>query len=115
MSVTALIMIIYVLVIKPQKDKIMVVLTAAGEAMLLVLHLISVAFLDETMSEAKSNQLGWFVIALVGLYILVNWVVVLTFTVKDLCKKRKLKKVDKQKQKEKEKKDHEYKKWKKKN
>lgn len=86
MSSTAVIMIIYVVVIRPQKEKVMIALTACGEAILLFLHLFSMVFLDENLSEEKSNRYGWFVIVLVGLYILVNWVIILTITIINLKK-----------------------------
>ena len=47
MCFACVVMIAYVVVIKPQKDKIMIILTAAGEIILLILHLISIAFLDD--------------------------------------------------------------------
>ena len=86
MGFTALIMIVYVVIIRPQKDLIMVVLTAVGEAMILVLHIISIAFLDDSLPEAKSTKIGWFVIMLVGFYILVNWLIIMAFTAVDLVK-----------------------------
>jgi hypothetical protein len=58
----------------------MVILTAAGEVILLILHLVSIAFLDDEISEEKSTQIGWFIIVLVGAYILINWVIVITIT-----------------------------------
>jgi hypothetical protein len=61
----------------------MIILTAMGEVVLLILHLISIAFLNDNLSDSKSNMLGYIVIAIVGLYILVNWVVVAVFMYKD--------------------------------
>ena len=113
MCFACVVMIAYVVVIKPQKERVMIILTAAGEAMLLILHLISIAFLDETMKEDTSNKIGWFIIVLVALYIMVNWTVVVVITVinmKQNYKDWKLKKVEvKQKIAD----DYKYKKWKK--
>ncbi len=64
----------------------MIILNAAGELLLLFLHLFSIVFLDDTLSEDKATQLGWFVIVIVGAYVFVNWVIIFTLTVKDLCR-----------------------------
>eukprot|EP00347_Sterkiella_histriomuscorum_P005534 403356244 len=114
MSATAFVMIIYVCVIKPQKEKVMIILTAFGEGVLLFLHLYSILFLDEDLPEEKSNSYGWFMICIIGLYILTNWVVIIVITVKQLKQKwadYKKSKVDVKKKAEE---DKEYKKWKKK-
>jgi hypothetical protein len=87
MSFVALVMMVYIIVVRPQKDKIMMVLTAAGEGLLLFLHLFSIVFLEEDMDEEKSNNYGWFVIVLVGLYIFINWSIILTITIINLKKK----------------------------
>ena len=60
----------------------MIVLTAFGEGLLLFLHLFSIVFLDEELPEEKANSYGWLMLVIVGLYILINWVVILTITVK---------------------------------
>ncbi|CDW87691.1 fu domain containing protein [Stylonychia lemnae] len=114
MSFTAGVMIIYVVIIRPQKDKIMIALTALGEALLLFLHLFSSVFLDEDLPEEKANSYGWFIIILIGLYILSNWIIIVTITIQQLKQQFKKSKVDKEKQKLKQKEDMEYKRWKKK-
>ena len=53
MSFTSFVMMIYIAVVKPQNSRIMIVLTAAGEGLLLFLHLFSIVFLDENLPEAK--------------------------------------------------------------
>jgi len=60
----------------------MIVLTAVGEALILFLHLFSLVFLNDNLPEDKINQYGWFMIVIVGLYILINWIIIATFTVK---------------------------------
>ena len=84
MSGCAVLMIIYICVIRPQREKINVVLTAAGEFIMLFLHLISIYFLDETLDENKANTIGWVINCLVGAYILINWGIVIALTVMDL-------------------------------
>lgn len=44
-------MIAYIVVIRPQKEKIMIVLTAAGECLMLFLHLVSIYFLNDNLSD----------------------------------------------------------------
>ncbi len=107
-------MMVYVIVVRPQKEKIMMIFTAAGELLLLFLHLFSLLLLDDNIEEDKSNTYGWLMIVLVGLYILINWSVILAITIKNLCGKWKQFKVDQQAKKDKVKKDEEYKRWKKK-
>jgi len=60
----------------------MIALTALGEALLLFLHCFSLVFLDDSLTEEKSNSYGWMMIIIVGLYILMNWVIIVTLTVK---------------------------------
>jgi hypothetical protein len=55
MSFTACVMIVYVCVIQPQKEKVMIVLTALGEGVLLFLHLYSLLFLNDDLSDDKAN------------------------------------------------------------
>lgn len=81
MSLTAIVMIIYVVVIKPQKERIMIVLTALGEGLLLILHLFSIVFIDDNLSDEKANQYGWIMLVIIGLYILSNWIVIIKITV----------------------------------
>lgn len=105
-------MIAYVLIIKPQKDKIMLILTAFGEFIMLALHLISLVFLDENLSTQRITMLSWVVLVMVGLYILINWVIVIVITVMDLkasCKRKEKLKIE---QKQKLKKDEDYNEWK---
>ncbi|CDW89713.1 fu domain containing protein [Stylonychia lemnae] len=95
MSATSIVMIVYIILIRPQKDKIMIVLTALGEVLLLFLHIFSLVFLDENLTEEVENQYGWFIIIIIGFYILANWVIIVTLTIKQLrqkCKENKLKK-----------------------
>ncbi len=92
----------------------MIILNATGELLLLFLHLFSIVFLDETLPEEKSTQLGWFVIVIVGLYVLINWIVIMTITVKDLLKQYRAYKAKKSKDKELVQEDEQYKIWKKK-
>ena len=113
MAFTCVVMIAYVVVIKPQKERIMVILTAAGEALLLVFHLLSTIFLDENIPEEDSFKYGMIMIILLGLYILVNWVVVGVITFKDLKGKWRLRKEKKVADELKKKEDYEYKKWRK--
>ena len=107
MSITSLIMMVYVSVIKPQNTKIMVVLTAAGEGLLLFLHLFSIVFLDDNISDEQQLKLGWLMIVIVGGYVLVNWVIILSITIKDMAGKfrqwKENKKLVKQKEKEEQK------------
>ena len=70
----------------------MTILTAAGEIMLLVVHLISLAFLNQDMPEDKINQIGWVLLVLVGLYIIVNWVIVVIMTILNIRDNMKAKK-----------------------
>lgn len=93
----------------------MVALTIYGEAILLVIHIISIFLLDENISEDTITIIGWIIIVLVGKYILINWGIVLTFTIKGLLVKFKERKITKLQGKEREKKDEEYKRWKKRN
>jgi len=60
----------------------MIALTALGEGLLLFLHCFSLVFLDEEISEEKANSYGWMMIMIVGMYILVNWVIIVTLTIK---------------------------------
>ena len=92
----------------------MIVLTAAGEGLLLFLHLFSIVFLDEDLPEEKKTKLGWFVIIIVGMYVLINWVIILTITIKDMIGKYRLWKEEKKLKKLKVKEDEDYLKWKKK-
>lgn len=114
MSFTALVMMVYIIVIRPQKERIMMILTAAGEGLLLFLHLFSIVFLDSELPEDESNRYGWFVIVLVGLYIFINWSIILTITIKNLCVKWREFKASREEKKRKLKEDEDYKKWKKK-
>ena len=115
MALTALIMTVYVAVIRPQRQMMMVVLTAAGEVMLLVLHLISVAFLNPNLSEATSTKIGWLIDVLVGMYVLVNWVIIMVYTIADLIRQYKAWRLQSDQQRLQRLKDKEYKKWKKRN
>lgn len=74
----------------------MMILTAAGELLLLFLHLFSLIFLEDNMEEEKSNSYGWFVIILVGLYVLINWTIIMVITIKIMCAKWKQHKIDKE-------------------
>jgi len=76
-------MIAYIVFIRPHKQLIMLILNALSEFLLLFLHLLSLVFLDDTMPESKANAIGWFINALVIVYILSNWVVVVILLVKD--------------------------------
>lgn len=87
MTATAFVMIVYVVVIKPQKEKVMIILTAAGEGLLVFLHLFSLVFLQDDLPEEKSNTYGWLMLVIIGLYILINWVVILVITIKQLKQK----------------------------
>ncbi|CDW89486.1 UNKNOWN [Stylonychia lemnae] len=113
MAMTAVIMIIYVVLVKPQKDKVMIILTAVGELLIFFLHLFSLVFLDETLPEDKANQYGWFLIVLIGMYILVNWVIILSFTIRQMMDNFKINKKKKQELKLKQEQDQEYQIWKK--
>jgi hypothetical protein len=90
MSASAIFMIVYVTVIKPQKEKIMLILTASGEGILLVIHVIQIAYLNPDLAVGTSTLLGWLTVVLVGVYILVNWVVVIVITIFDLIRKYRL-------------------------
>eukprot|EP00347_Sterkiella_histriomuscorum_P010294 403376857 len=114
MSVTALVMIIYVVVIKPQKEKIMIILTSLGEIVLLFLHMFSYVFIDENLPEEKANQYGYLILVVVGLYILANWVVIITITVKQMKQKWRDFKQGRVDRVEKMKEEQQYQKWKKK-
>ena len=59
----------------------MIILTAVGEALLLFLHLFSLLFLDENLPEEKANRYGWLIIIIIGLYIMTNWVIILSITI----------------------------------
>ncbi|CDW72739.1 UNKNOWN [Stylonychia lemnae] len=113
MSSTAFAMMIYVIIVKPQKDYIMMVLTAVGEALILCLHLISILFLDENLEESKKNLYGWIVIIMIGGYILANWTIIAVMTISQLGKQWREFKKKRQLKKIKELEDKEYKKWKK--
>ena len=52
---SCVVMMAYVIIIKPQKSKMMIILNAAGEGILLVVHIISVAFLNPNLSPTRSN------------------------------------------------------------
>lgn len=65
------------------------------------------------MKESTSNQIGWVVIVLVGVYILANWVVVVAITVVNMKQKYRDWKKSKIEHKKKLQEDYEYKKWKK--
>lgn len=84
MAFTATVMIVYVVVIKPQKDLVMIVLTALGEGILVFLHLFSLVFLDEDLPDEKVNQYGWVILVTIGLYIVSNWVIILKITLGQL-------------------------------
>ncbi|CDW91263.1 fu domain containing protein [Stylonychia lemnae] len=114
MSMTAIVMMVYVILIKPQKDRVMIILTAYGEGLILFLHIFSSLFLDDNLSEEKSNLYGWLVIVIIGLYILTNWTVIIIITVIQMKQNWKDYKEKKKSQKIKTEEDMEYKKWKKK-
>ncbi|CDW80137.1 UNKNOWN [Stylonychia lemnae] len=114
MSATAIAMMIYVVVIKPQKQRIMMILTAYGEGLLLFLHVFSILFLDKDIPEEKSNMYGWIIILVIGVYIIINWVVIIIVTVSQMKEKWRNYKLQKLKNKSKLIEDKEYKKWKKK-
>jgi len=57
------------------------ILTACGEGLLLFLHLFSILFLDDNLSEERSLLYGWLVIVIIGVYILANWTVIVTITI----------------------------------
>lgn len=107
-SGSALFMIAYILIIRPQKDKVMIILTAYGEIILLILHLITIAFLDETLSTKTTNMLAWVVLVLVGTYILVNWVIIIIVTVIDMRASCKINREKKAQRKIEERKELEY-------
>jgi len=81
MSLTAVIMIIYIVIVKPQKERIMMNLTALGESIILFLHLFSILFLDNNLEEEKINNYGWFILIIIGLYVVLNWVIIITITI----------------------------------
>lgn len=74
-------MIIYVSVIKPQKEKVMIVLTAVSEGLLLVIHLYSYVFLDPDLPDEKANSYGFLMLAIIGIYIISNWVIIIKITI----------------------------------
>lgn len=84
MSACAAGMIAYIAVIRPQNERIVLKLTAAGEGLMLFLHLISIYFLNDDLPDYKANRVGFLIIAIVGLYILVNWLIVIYITVMDM-------------------------------
>ena len=92
----------------------MLLLTAAGEGMLLVIHLLSIPFLNPDLSVKTSTKLGWLIVVLTGLYILVNWIVVIAITVADMKGKYQAYKKKNAERKQKEADDKEYSKWKRK-
>ncbi len=61
------------------------VLTATGEALMLFLHLFSIVLLDDNLPDEKSFKYGWFIIVIVGGYILVNWTIIMTILIMNLC------------------------------
>lgn len=77
MAFSATFMIAYVVIIRPQKDKSMIFLNTFGEFMLLVLHGLQVPLLNPDLSADTLKKLGYLIIGLVGIYIVINWVVVI--------------------------------------
>ena len=77
MSISAAFMFGYILIIRPQHQKIMLFLNALAEFLLLFLHLFSLAFLDPDLTVEKADELGLVVNITVAGYILLNWVLVL--------------------------------------
>ena len=59
----------------------MMILTAYGEGLLLFLHIFSAAFIDDNLPEETAYLYGWLVIVIIGIYILTNWVVIISITV----------------------------------
>lgn len=60
----------------------MIILTALGEAVLVILHLFSLVFLDDELPEEKANTYGYLFLVIIGLYVISNWIVILTITIK---------------------------------
>ncbi len=92
LSFTAIVMTVYVLVIRPQRELVMLILTAASELLLVFFHLFSLVFLDKNMPAKKKTDYGFVMLALVGIYVLANWAVVATLMTIDLrakCKNRR--------------------------
>jgi len=114
MSFTAVIMLIYIIIIRPQKQRIMMILTAAGEGLLLFLHLFSIVFLNPNLDQTKANQYGWFVVVIVGLYIVVNWGIIMGITIVNLRQNYRQWKEKQALHKKKLQEDEDYKRWKKK-
>ena len=57
------------------------ILTALGEAILLFLHVFSILFLDDNLEEEKLNNYGWFILIIIGLYVALNWIIIITITI----------------------------------
>jgi hypothetical protein len=67
----------------------MIGLTAFGEIIMLFMHLISLKFTQANISDDESKMYGYIILAVVGSYVAINWVIVIVVTVynmKDNCK-----------------------------
>jgi hypothetical protein len=70
------------------------VMNVISELLLVFLHPFSLVFLDDAMTEDESMSRGFIMVAVVSVYLLVNWGIVIFVTIKNICIKRRAKKLE---------------------
>lgn len=83
----------YVVLIKPQQEKVMLVLTALGEILMITLTVMCYGFLGENIPATQKDALSYVFLMVVFLYISSNWVIVAMLTYKDIKKKMRAKRI----------------------
>ncbi len=69
MSATALIMGAYIVIFRPQHEKVMLFLNTISEFLLIALHLLSFVFLEENIQQDRATEMGW----IVNVLMLILW------------------------------------------
>jgi hypothetical protein len=86
-------MAVYIGVVRPQKSKYLVTMNVISEILLLGIHVYSWVFLNPDLAESEAMQHGWIIVGCVGLYIAINWTIVIGFMIKNIFVNRKAKKI----------------------
>ncbi len=93
MSALALSMTAYVVFIRPQKEKLMFVLTVYSELILVFMHLLTLVFMDSDQKQSSIDSAAYTMLAMTGLYMMINWGIVIGLTIREMMSKWRARKL----------------------